>query len=245
MSDQDAFAGTDTETPNLDVKFDDLVGDGKRYKTTDDAAKALVHKDQFIEQLKREKAEVLASLSQRIKEEDFLKKLEEVTTPKLPEQRDPPVERGNEPDKSAVKPEDVERIIEQREAKTKREANLQAVTDRLQETFGAEFKARVQSQAKAMGETTAYLTDLAARNPQMFYQLMGMNQPRREDAFSAPPRSSVNTDSRPVSGMKDYNHFARLRKEKGDHWYFSTPVQQEIWRASQEAAKRGIPFLPE
>lgn len=243
MSDQDVFTGTD-EVPVPDVKYDDLVGEGKKYKTNDDAAKALAHKDQYIKRLEQENAEAREAAASRMNEEDFLKKLEEVTR-KSPEPREQPVVQRDEPEKSAVTPEDIERILETREAKRQREANLSSVTTKLQETFGDEYKSRVQSQAKALGVDTSFLTDVAAKNPTAFYKLMGLDsQTRREDTF-APPATRVTTVLPSHSGVKDYNYFRKLRQEKGEGWYFSMPVQQDIWRAQQECSKRGIPFLPE
>lgn len=245
MSDQDPFA---TNEPVLDPEknyLEDLVGDDKKYKTPEDLAKAAVHKDLFIEQLKRENAEAREALAKRINEEEFLKKLEQVARPKSPEPQDPPVTPRDEPVASAITPDKIEEILDQREAKRTREANLSSVTSRLQELYGDDYRSRVQSQAKALGVGTDFLTDVASKNPQAFYRLLGLDQ-KREDSFSPPPRPSLQTSTGPnTAGRKDYNYFKKLRQEKGDGWYFSLPVQQEIWRTQQDFAKRGIPFLPE
>jgi hypothetical protein len=64
----------------------------------------------------------------------------------------------------------------------------------------------------------------------------GSNQPlvNPNDAFNPPPRSSLQSSITPSGNVKDYSYFSRLRQEKGEGWYFSLPVQQEIW----EQAKR-------
>jgi hypothetical protein len=245
MSEDNPFEGTVTPAP-ASVKFDDLVGEGKKYKTTDDAAIAIMEKDHFIEQLKRENAEMREASSKRMNEEEFLAKLAQATAPKTPEPQDPPVERRVEQVASAVTPEDIDKIIDQREAKRSREQNLNSVVDRLQELYGDEFKSRVQSQAKELGVGTTFLTNIASENPQAFYRLMGIEAPKRQDTFSPPPPTRVNTANQTQpSGKKDYGHFQKLRSEKGDGWYFSIPVQQEIWQAAKEAEKRGERFLPE
>jgi hypothetical protein len=243
MSDQDdLFAGT-TE-PVVTAKYEDLVGDDKRYKTNDDAAKALVEKDLYIKRLEAENAEARAAAVKRNNEDEFLKKLEEVTLrTKSPEQQDPPVRR-DEPAQAAITPESIDKLLDDREAERTRKANLATVTNRLTELYGDDYRSRVQSPAKALGVGTDFLTEAAAKNPQAFYRLMGLDQAKR-DEFTPPPRSSMNTSATPsTAGKKDYAYYNRLRAEKGEGWYFSLPVQQEIWRNAREAEARGEKFLP-
>lgn len=244
MSDQDIFAGADQE-PELstETKFEDLVGEGRKYKTTDDVARAVVEKDRFIAQLQRENAGVREALSKRINEEEFLKKLQEVARPNPAVEQEPPVEPEARPEASALTPEKVEEIIAKRETVAKRQSNLEATTKRLQEVYGDDYRSRVQTQAKAMGVNTEFLTSVAAESPEAFYRFMGLDQERKADVFSPPPRSSV-VPSIPRTNVKDYNYYYRLRQEKGDAWYYSVPVQQEIWQAAKEAAARGEKFLP-
>ena len=242
MSDQDVFAGED-HAGVVQASFDDLVGEDKKYKTQDDAAKALIEKDSFIEQLKRENAEAREALSKRINEEEFLKKLQEVTS-RSPDNEEPPVIAGTEQQENPLTPEKVEQIVAEREAKKKREANLAAVTDRLQEVYGDNYRSRVQSQAKVLGVGTNYLTSVAADSPEAFYRLMELDGRGSVRSDSTPPRSVVNPTVSGNSNKKDYSYYQKLRQEKGDSWYFSIPVQQEIWKAAKDAELRGEQFLP-
>lgn len=246
---EDVFNGTTPpEVDDTINHFEVLVGEGKKYVDQNALAKAAVHKDQFIEQLQRENAEMRETIQKRSNEEEFLSKLEKIAQPKSPEPQNPPVERRDAPAQSALSESDIERIIEEREAKKTRDANLKTALSKLQEVYGDNYKSRVQSQAQQLGVGTDFLTDVAAKNPQAFFRLLGLEQPRvrSEDIFSAPPKTQVNSTTAPsVSNRKDYNYYKRMRDEKGDGWYFSQQVQQEIWRAAQEAEKNGVPFLPE
>lgn len=229
------------------VKFEDLVGEDKRYKTNDDFANALVEKDLFIEQLKRENAEARDAAVKAANQEEFLKRLEEVTQRKSLDPKDPPTERKDEPTVTGVKIEDVEKMLEEREAKKAAEANLNSVVSKLQELFGDDWRSRVQSKAKELGVGTQFLTDIATKTPQAFYRLLGVDEAPTAPAADvfAPPRSNVNTSAPlPQGGKKDYQYFSRMRAEKGEAWYFSLPVQQEIWKAAKDAEKRGEQFLP-
>jgi hypothetical protein len=208
----------------------ELVGEGKKYKDNETLAKAAVHKDAFIEQLKRENAETRRALSERINMEQFLDKIEAArkTTPSEP--GTPLVEQDGS--KSAVTSEDIEALLERRETDRARKANLVAVEDKLKGTLGPDYKRRVQEKALALKVDTTWLTDVAARNPDAFYELMGLNQTTEQSGYTPPPRSSVTAPS--VSNQKNYAYYNKMRQEKGEGWYFSVPVQQERWKALQE-----------
>lgn len=247
MSDQDTdvFGGNDLP-PAEPMKYEDLVGDGKKYRDNDAVAHALTEKDRHIKNVEHENAEMRAALSKRINEEEFLKKLQEVARPTPPEIQDPPVEPGaRTPEASALTPEKVEEMMAQREAANKRKSNLDSVSAKLQEVFGNDFRSRVQAQAQKMGVGTEFLTSVAAESPAAFYRFMGLDEAPRNDVFSAPPRPSMSTTSMPTqANKKNYAYYQKLRSEKGDAWYFSIPVQQEIWQTAKEFEARGEDFLP-
>lgn len=235
MSD-DLFQPDPADVPLVDPAkdyTDELVGEGKRYRDQAAASRALVEKDNFIEQLKRENSEVRQALATRSKEEDFLKKLEALTQPPPPPE--PAVREG---EVQNIQVEDIERMIDARDAKRVANENLGQVTSRLRELFGPDYKARVAQTAKELGIGTDFLTATAAKSPEAFYKLIGVSE-QRQQGFDAPPRSSVVLQPAPQGSKKTYADFQKLRKEKGDSWYFSVPVQQEIWK---EAKAQGEAF---
>lgn len=234
MSD-DLFSGDHTETDEdtVTVAFEDLVGEGKKYKTNEDAAKALVEKDRFIERLKLEAKEAREAAQKRIKEEEFLDRLERLATAKPPAEQDTkPEDRGVE-QPSAVKPEDIDVMIakrlEEAEAAKKRKDNLTAVETKLRETYGEAFRRHVQSHAQRLGVGTEFLTDVAAKSPEAFYNLLGLNAPARRPDDVAPPRSSSYVPVTPGSNEKDYVYWREQRIKNGDAWYFDEKVQKQIW----------------
>lgn len=232
---------TDPSEQITEVKFEELVGEGKRYRDPDAVAKAVAEKDRFIEQLKREAAEARQSavqaneaLAKRQNEAEFLDRMERLARGNSLEPQNPSEAPGVAP--TAVTPEDIEKIIEEREAKRTREANLSMALSKLQETFGDDYKRHVQKQALALGMTTAQLTDMAGSSPQAFLRLVGaegQRQTNQNDVFSPPPRTQVITQSAQQGQVKDYRYFSKLRQEKGEGWYFSLPVQKEVWEQAK------------
>jgi hypothetical protein len=226
MSD-DLFQG---DQPEQAVQtFDALVGEGKRYQTNDDVAKAVAEKDRFIEQLKREAAEAREALTKRMNEETFVDRLEQLAKPPSPEVA-PQADRRDE-GTPAVTPELVDQIIEQREVAKLRASNRNAVSKKLAEVFGSDWKAKVQAKARELDVGTEYLTSVAEQSPAAFYNVMGIAEARpATDTNIAPPRSALAAAFQPVHTAKDYVYWQEQKKSKGEHWYYSIPVQQEIWR---------------
>lgn len=220
------------ETPVVDQTkeyYPELVGEGKKYATQEDLAKAAVHKDMFIEQLKRENAEARQTISERINMEQFLAKIEAAKTAEASPNGLETSSNERDDKASAVTPETIEKILEARETKQKRDANLKAVESRLKETFGAQWQQRVREKALALNTSTQWLTDVAARNPEAFLELLGANAQRPLDTFSPPPRGSV-TSAPQTNSQKDYAYYQKQKAEKGEAWYNSIPVRQEIWK---------------
>lgn len=226
----DPFELDPTETPT--IKFEDLVGEGKKYRDQDAVAHAIAEKDRFIERLKQENAEAREAAQKRANEEEFLTRMETLSRGKSPETRDPPSTEGTQT--TAITPETIEQMLEAREAKKARETNLSTSLQKLQETFGDDYKRHVQKQAQSLNTTTAELTELASKSPAAFLRLMGIGEQTKADAFSAPPRSSMTVQPGTVnSNTKDYAYYAKQRLEKGEGWYFSLPVQKEIWEQAK------------
>lgn len=245
MSDLFQSDPSDDTVPQIDPAKEylpELVGDGKKYKSPEDLAKAALHKDQFIDQLKREQrdrdatiARLQSDLEARIKQEDFLTKVETLVAPKLPEAGGTPPADGTN-GTPAVTPETIEKILEQRDATKQRQANLRDVETRLKEVYGDDYKRRVQEQARTLGVGTDFLTDVAAKNPSAFYRLVGVDSTQNRvppTSQSAPPRSSVSIPSTPGQ-VKDQEYYRTLRKKVGDAAYFTPAIQQEIWKSATE-----------
>jgi hypothetical protein len=239
----DAFQTDPNETVIDENKkyYEDLVGEGKKFRDAEALAKSKAEADQFIARLLLEKRELEESLSKRNNEDDFLDKLKAVTRPQSEPDQDTKPDAGTR--EAAVDPQALEALVEkklnEKQESARRQSNLDTVFAKLEETYGANFKARVQAQARELGVGTDFLTDVAARTPDAFYRLMGLDQPQRpSDAFAPPPRSSVGTGGSP-SGQKNYQYYQQQRREKGDHWYFSQSTQREIWE--QAKAQGGNP----
>src|SRR5690606_2097286 len=137
-------------------------------------AKAVFEKDRFIARLLQEKKEVEEALNKRLNEEEFLTKLEQLSQrPAAGGEAVPPQTNGA--DATAFDEKKISEIVAAqvaaREAESRKAANLSAVEQKLLETFGQDYQARVRSQAKVLGVGTEFLSSVAADNPAAFYRL--------------------------------------------------------------------------
>lgn len=206
MSDNDMFqektTSTEqqkTETPSstsTDPFADKLNGikneQGQpKYKDVETALEALAASQQFIEQLKAEKAEEKRLREEREAEltkmgsiDDFVKKLnpttqteEKVATPQT---------------STGLSEEKVAELLEQRLAARDQQSvqtqNLQTVTAKLSELYGDKSSTYIQQRATELGTTVTELKQLAMNNPKMALAALGGGTVQKQ----APSQPSMN-----------------------------------------------------
>ena len=218
----------------------ELIGDGKRYKTTQDAAKALVEKDRFIERLKAEAAEARASLRGESKMDEFLEKLKAINTGTASTQNTMSGETAtnqnqtnNQPPSKALTVDEVQKLLEDRERKIAEEANLNASIQKVREAFGANFKAVMTAKADELGMSQEYLLNLAKTQPKAFVKLVEADV--SPQGRNAPPPNSVNTATfqGKRTGEKNNEYYRNLRKQVGDAEFFKPSIQNQLHKDAQ------------
>lgn len=235
FSNDPANETTEFETPNsapdTPVAFTDLVGPEKKYKTEDDVAKAIIEKDRFIEQLKRENAASRQAHQERESQEALLARIEAklqqlpVIEPTSEDTRSPLDEQPTQ-----LTTEDVEALLEKRDALKRRTDNIKEVETTLTRQFGDAWKSHIREQAKELRMSTEDLTQLAAESPQAFFRLVGVSTSTAPPKNPAPPQSSLQTPPNNSGTARNWEHYERLRREKGNAAYFSASVQQQLWK---------------
>lgn len=232
--------GTTTEV-TLDQSnfpnYEDLVGEGKRYKDNAALAKAIAEKDRFIERLKSESQEARDAVLRQEEELNTFRNQTELLTRieaklrQLPDSdRDTPDTRNELNDTPNLTRDDVLSLLQTREQEKTKEQNARQVEATLSQEFGADWRDRVRTFAKELNVSTQYLTAIAQDSPTAFYRLIGVtpNKDARPPVSPAPPRSTVSSPPA-QTGARTYEFYQQQRKEKGDTWYFSSSVQRQLW----------------
>lgn len=205
-----------------------LVGEDKKFKTVEDLARAKIESDNFIEQLKREQAELRSELQSRPtvdRSQEILDRLEALKTKPVTEQQvHQPLERT---EVNGLSLTDVERVLEQREQKARAQANIEKVKAKLQEAYGDKYGQALKLIAEKNGLTSQALDQLAAQSPQLVLNLMG--QVKTDTGFT-PPSSSVVTEFAPSAGNPRTKSYYNKLKNEDRVKYFSREVQNQMYK---------------
>lgn len=205
-----------------------LVGEGQKYKTVDELAKAYLHADTFIQQLKEENQKYREQVASAKSIDDVLERLQQS---QQPEQTTPA--KVEQTDISAL----VEQTLAQREAKKAQEANLLEADRLMKERHGERAVELFKAKANTPELQQLYM-QLAAKSPQDFVALFGEPQQVGNTMQSA----SVNSTNIPshgvsrekIEGTKEW--FSRMRREEPQKFY-SSAMQVRFSKAATENPK--------
>lgn len=251
MADQPEDNQSHMTDPSASDFLDQLVGEGRKYGSAEELAKAYFHADGFINHLKKESSELREELNKSMKLEDILntkEQQEKEVTPEAPTDQTPPATpedlspvqtaEDSTPDLAA----EVRRVLEEEDHKRKTQQNLDSIVSRMKEMYdGDQAKIREHFDRKSgeLGVDSDYLLDVAARSPKAFYDLMGLDAGAAKavgggvaaDTNTAALESHrSNHNSGPKQGT--YAYYESMRKSDPKA-YFSPRVQQEMMREAQ------------
>lgn len=211
------------------VKFEDLVGEGKKYADADALAKALAHSNLHILNLEKEKKEVLEDLTTRKSVEEALAALE-AKNGKIegtPPEGTPPKQT---PEGSGFTLEDIEKLMEQREAARNAEKNFQIVQEKLKEFTGSDDAARTyaQTKMKELGMSGQEMQELAKKSPDIVLKLLevGVKAPDGTTGFK-PVR--LPTESGPKTADQRLLEELKALRQTDPAKYHSPKVRQQIY----------------
>ena len=223
----------------------DLVGEGKKFKTVDDLAKGKVEADAFIEKLTRELAEVREVANKNINAEQQLEALKN----ELKSLRDAGGQ-ARENTTPALSGRDIEALVErsitQKEASKTASQNLAESNAKTVEHFGTleAAKKAVETKAVELGVTVEYLRETAAKSPTAFAHLIGLDgkqAPGSPGSFIQPSRAAPTKEGTPENLIPGtYAYAENVRRTKPAEYWSKGFQQKHVW----EAAKKGTYKIP-
>jgi hypothetical protein len=204
-----------------------LVGEGKKFKTVEDALKGKVEADAFIEQLKGENAEMRARMNGLEAIVKTIQSKPDGVDGNSPKVTTPSVDDGSLDERVA-------RVLEQKTAEQARKANLENAVSTLRAIHGDndKVKAAIAAKATELGMSPASLKATAEQSPAAFLRLMGAEQ--KQVQAPIPSRNAGGTAAAPSSsGVKNFAYYENLRKTMGSR-YYDARVQNEMFKSRQE-----------
>lgn len=176
-----------------------------KYKTIEDALKALAHSQAFIGTLKDEKSTVEQELIKLREQASKIDSIEEVVR-KLTSEQPKPVETPPAGGLSAeAVAELVKKTLEQSKVQDQATKNFNEVQAALKTKFGDKTKEAVAAKAAELGTTPDKLGELASQSPQMILALFGTqkptNSPTPAGSIHLPPVSKPTSVERPAQSV--------------------------------------------
>jgi hypothetical protein len=241
MADNDIFNNNTPANP-----LETLVGDGKKFKSVEDLAAGKLEADEYIEQLKREQAEMREELNRRLAVEDQLRVLEEQRRQSANNQevKTPP---ASEP---ALSKDDlvalVRQVNQEDQSTAQNSRNLQSVLDKLIDTYGDADKAKAAVAAKAeeLGVSPQFLQEVAMKSPKAFLKQLDLDEQPRSTPAGTQSTVTPATLDRTVGAPKPgtYKYYENIRKTD-PATYFKPEVQTQLHKDAQAARDRGEDFF--
>jgi hypothetical protein len=214
---------TDTQAKLFEIPTEaqELVGEGKKYSSAEEALRSVPHAQQHIKTLEEEMAQLKEELSKRKTTQELLDEIKSGVTPV----ENTTQEVGLNQDKIM---EMVNQTLKQNEAKQTAKQNAATVANKFTQQYGAEAEEVYGRLATELNLTTSQLNDLATRSPNVVLKLAGFNS---STSNVSRPTSSVNTEA--LSKNKPQAEVS-ARVPRGA----STKDLVSAWRAAGEKIKQ-------
>lgn len=215
------------------------VGEDKKYKTEEEALKALHYSQEYIKQLEEENKKAREEISSREALEDLIDQISNRVN--NVDESNSGNHSGNEMSErvnanehnNAMSKDEIAEIVKaalhQEQQKSTFDKNIDTVAKTLEDQWGPGYRALMSNKARELGMSEEALLNLAGTSPNAFLAAVGANT-RQQSSNAAPPRSNVNSSFESVKGSgKDWNHYQKMRRENPE-LYWSKAVQDEIFR---------------
>lgn len=219
--------------PNTNY-LENLVGEGKKFKTPEDLARGKYEADLYVNTLTKRMDEMREDYAQLRKDYNSRAKIEEVLDQQKTQQH---ASSENEPlakdvdRRPEIKPEDIANMFAteiQKHETSKREAeNYRSVQAKLKERFGSNKEA-LKQHLDELDLSEEFVKELAKKSPKVVLRTLGLDQPPEREDFSPMPRSSLRRDSfAPKTQKRTWSYYQDLKKSNPD-LYHSKEITNQL-----------------
>jgi len=228
--------GTQVSSPDLN----ELVGEGRKYKTEADALASVPHAQTHIAQLEDENRKLAAALASANKVDALIDKLEEQGATAVPTEVVPPVVSEVAPETaSGVTESQIVETVTRLRAEEVKAANYKLVEAALIKKYGTDgVSKQLIHIANTVGMQLPELQELAERAPEAFFKIADVQVTTSQAPQVAVPKNSQTAQAGGVAatGVQDFKYFESIRRSDSQR-YWSPEVQNALHeRASQLGA---------
>lgn len=210
-----------------------LVGADKKFKTVEDLARGKLEADAFIEQLKREAAEMRDALERSQSATDTNETLKAML-----EQLAASKENESDNPAPAFSPEELSKLVEAKvneiDQSRGRRANRERANAELLKRFNNNTETArkyVEEQAQRLSMTVEQLGEMAETSPEAYTRLLGIAPTPKPSASPLSVRSAGPINDEP-SQVRNAEYYRQLRKQLGPKFY-DPKIQQQRMRDAE------------
>ncbi len=213
--------------------FETLVGEGKKFSDPEQLARGKWESDKFIEKLQEELSGMRQELNTKLTLEQYIDRMADSQNRNSPPPPNEPNSNGGNEDLQGLKPEDVNRLIEQRisERETERiqAENLRTVKDTLTQSLGPEFATKLKSIAQDLGMTEEDMTNMAKTKPKALIALVGVQGTKNPSQELFTPPSGQRTQINQSTPDRTFKYYENIRKTD-PKTYWTPSVQNQMMK---------------
>lgn len=203
----------------IPTEAQDYVGEGKKYKSPEDALKSVPHAQEHISTLEQELAEVKEELTKRKTTQELLDEIKSGTQPV--ENTTPSAEVNQD-----TLEELVAKTIEQKESAKVAKSNAKSVAEKFTAKYGQTAEAAYNQIAKDSGLDIQQLNNLAATSPNAVLKLAGL-----DGKVTSPSSTSGTINTQALNETPTDSTSARVPRGA------STKDLVKAWKAAGEKVK--------
>lgn len=192
MSDDTIFSDPtkSTEAPKAGIVLPDeakeLIGEGKKYASVEEALKALPHAQKHISTIEEENKRLREKAEGGQSAEEVLRTVQELL--KAEKQATPALAGMDESSVAAI----LDRKLAQKALEDTAKANVSAVTTALRAKFGDKAEEMYKAKAAELGVSVSFLNDVAKASPKAALEMFSLKVP-----VTTSSNGSVNTEVLP------------------------------------------------
>lgn len=223
-----------------------LVGEGKKYKSVNDLAYSKVAADAHIRKVQDENKALREALQRQQALEDLLKQVRE-PSPVAPNVTSNPAHNSGD-ESGAPSLDDIEakvlKRLEERTQKEREARNMELVKSTVQDVFGPNFGTELKARLAETDLSEVEADRLAKNNPKAFFRLLGIDSqaPAQRSVFTpAAPQTKVNTMATQKLGSPERtkSYYDNIKAKMGvKAFYQDRNLQTEIHNQALRLGER-------
>lgn len=216
--------------------FEELVGEGKKFRDAEALAKGKLESDKYIEQLTKALEDASKELEKGDKVSELLEEIRSRSNKTTDtDGREKADDKNRDIDTTDTQSKQVdedllERLVEKtltdRERKATATANIEQASKMMEEKYGEKAPEVLTNRAKELGMSIERLRDLASESPTAFSQLVGVD---KEATDTSHPRHQVRSEGQAQAhnpNERTNSWYTNLRRtNRGEYYRPQTQAQ--------------------